>query len=52
MQAQTLELTEEITVHLVSPEEALTIIENGQMVQALHVAPLLKYLLGRQRARK
>lgn len=44
-QAQTLELTEEITVHLVSAERALEIVETGQMLQALHVAPLLRYLM-------
>ncbi len=43
-QAQTLEITEEITVHLVSPERVMQIIEQGEMLQALHVAPLLKYL--------
>ena len=43
-QAQHLEKTEEITVHVVSPERAHEIINNGEMVQSLHVAPLLKYL--------
>nr|WP_083732883.1 NUDIX hydrolase [Spirosoma montaniterrae] len=43
-QAQNLEITEEITVHLVSPERAMQIIEQGEMLQALHVAPLLKHL--------
>jgi 8-oxo-dGTP pyrophosphatase MutT (NUDIX family) len=41
---QHLELTEEITVHVVSPERAREIINNGEMMQALHLAPLLKYL--------
>ncbi|MGF7215584.1 8-oxo-dGTP pyrophosphatase MutT (NUDIX family) [Spirosoma lacussanchae] len=45
VQAQELEITEEITVHLVSRERVLDIIETGEMLQALHVAPLLKYCL-------
>lgn len=44
-QAQSLESTEEITVHLVSPERAREIAENGEMMQALCLSPLLKYLL-------
>lgn len=44
MQAQELEATEEISVHLVSPAEALALIDSGQMIQALHLAPLLRYL--------
>ena len=43
-QSQTLDDTEDITVHLVSPEQARAIINNGQMVQAMCAAPLLKYL--------
>ncbi|GAB4022254.1 NUDIX hydrolase [Spirosoma koreense] len=43
-QAQHLEKTEEITVHLVSPERAMDIINQSEMIQALHLAPLLKYL--------
>ncbi|GAB4055393.1 NUDIX hydrolase [Spirosoma litoris] len=43
-QAQHLENTEEITVHVVSRERAMEIINNGEMMQALHLAPLLKYL--------
>lgn len=43
-QDQHLEKTEEITVHIVSPERAREIINNSEMIQALHVAPLLKYL--------
>lgn len=43
-QAQHLEKTEEITVHVVSPERAREIINTSEMIQALHVAPLLKYL--------
>ncbi|UHG92133.1 NUDIX hydrolase [Spirosoma oryzicola] len=46
-QAQHLEITEEITVHVVSPERTWEIINNGEMMQSLHLAPLLKYLAGR-----
>lgn len=45
-QPQTLDDTEDITVHLVSPQQALRIIDSGQMVQAMCAAPLLKYLYG------
>ncbi|GAB3341186.1 NUDIX hydrolase [Larkinella ripae] len=44
-QTQQLEATEEISVHLVSPGQVLDLINAGQLVQALHVAPLLRYLL-------
>lgn len=47
-QDQHLEITEEITVHVVSPERALEIIDNGEMLQSLHIAPLLRYCLNRQ----
>ncbi|GAB4036032.1 NUDIX hydrolase [Spirosoma gilvum] len=43
-QAQHLEKTEEITVHIVSRERAQEIIDSGEMMQSLHLAPLLKYL--------
>ncbi|MBO0931565.1 NUDIX hydrolase [Fibrella aquatilis] len=43
---QDLELTEEIAVWTVSPVEALTVLDTGQMMQSLHAAPLLRYLLG------
>ena len=46
-QRQHLESTEEITVHIVSPERALEIINTGDMMQSLHLAPLLKYFLNR-----
>ena len=46
-QPQHLDDTEDITVHLVSPKQALTIIDSGQMPQAMCAAPLLRYLLGR-----
>lgn len=43
-QAQDLEKTEEITVHVVSRERTWEIVNNSEMIQSLHVAPLLKYL--------
>ncbi|GAB3642780.1 NUDIX hydrolase [Spirosoma arcticum] len=46
-QPQMLDDTEDITVHLVSPEQALAIVNSGQMVQAMCAAPLLKYLISR-----
>ena len=46
-QPQQLDSTEDITVHLVSPEQALAIIDSGQMPQAMCAAPLLRYLLSR-----
>ncbi|MFN3345888.1 MAG: NUDIX hydrolase [Chloroherpetonaceae bacterium] len=42
---QQLEATEEITVHLKSPEEVKALIFQGEFIQALHTAPLLKFLL-------
>lgn len=44
LQPQSLESTEEITVHVVSPERAREIINQGEMMQSLHLAPLFKYL--------
>lgn len=44
-QAQELELTEEISVHLIRPRELLALLDDGQLLQALHAAPLLRYLL-------
>ena len=41
-----LEATEEITVHLVSSEQARQIADSGQIIQSLFLAPLYKYLLG------
>ncbi len=41
---QSLDATEEISVHLVSHDELRSIVLEGGMMQALHVAPLLKYL--------
>lgn len=40
---QNLERSEDITVHLFSPQEVKRMIANDEIVQALHVAPLLKY---------
>lgn len=42
---QQLESTEEITVHLKSPQEIQNLIQQGEFIQALHAAPLLKFLL-------
>jgi 8-oxo-dGTP pyrophosphatase MutT (NUDIX family) len=39
------EATEEILVHLATPDEVREIIYGGGLIQALHAAPLLKYLL-------
>lgn len=45
LQPPDLEATEEIAVHLVSPDRALEIALGGEMIQALFLAPLLKYFL-------
>jgi 8-oxo-dGDP phosphatase len=45
LQPPNLEATEDITVHLVPREEAQRIVLEGEMIQALQVAPLLKYFL-------
>lgn len=42
---QQLEETEELSVHTVSIEQLRTIALEGGMMQSLHVAPVLKYLL-------
>jgi len=42
--AQRLDATEEITIHLVSPERLGEIIDAGDIVQALHAAPIIRYL--------
>ncbi len=44
LQAQNLEHTEEIVVHLLSPSEVETALQDGDVIQALHAAPLWKYL--------
>ena len=41
------EVTEDLRVHLVKVENAAGIIDQGEMIQALHAAPLLRYLLNR-----
>ncbi|MBC8043428.1 MAG: NUDIX hydrolase [Rhizobacter sp.] len=45
LQPQALEPTEEITVHLLRPGEVRSVLLGDEMIQALHAAPLLKYLL-------
>jgi 8-oxo-dGDP phosphatase len=42
-----LDATEDITVHLVKTADILGLIDEGDMIQALHVAPLLRCLLRR-----
>lgn len=41
---QHLEDTEALTVHLLSLEEVKELLENGQIIQSLHAAPLWKYM--------
>jgi 8-oxo-dGTP pyrophosphatase MutT (NUDIX family) len=41
------ETTEDLRVHRVGVADAVRLIDAGDMVQALHLAPLLRYLLGR-----
>ena len=42
------EATEDLRVHLLPLGDVPSLIEQGEMVQALHVAPLLRYLLRRR----
>ena len=42
---------EDLRLHLVTLTELETLVEDGEFVQALHLAPLLKYLLMRQKGR-
>jgi len=42
---QELDATEDISVHLVTFDELRAIVLDGSMMQALHAAPILKYLL-------
>ena len=42
------EVTEDLRVHLVPLAEIRGLIDNGDMIQALHTAPLLRYLLRRR----
>ena len=39
------EATEDLRIHHIPADQVRTLIDEGQMVQALHVAPLLRYLL-------
>ena len=39
--------TEDLRVHLVKVSDAVCLIDSGDMIQALHAAPLLRYLLKR-----
>lgn len=41
------ESTEDLRVHLVKVTDAASLIDRGDMIQALHAAPLLRYLLRR-----
>jgi len=41
------EQTEDLRIHLVKLSDAVGLIDSGDMIQALHVAPLLLYLLRR-----
>jgi 8-oxo-dGTP pyrophosphatase MutT (NUDIX family) len=43
------EATEDLRVHLVPQHAVLSLIDSGQVAQALHAAPLLRYLLGENR---
>lgn len=45
LQPPQLEATEEIHVHLVSLNDLRVLLDQGEFLQALHAAPLLKYLL-------
>jgi 8-oxo-dGTP pyrophosphatase MutT (NUDIX family) len=42
------DLTEDLRVHLIPVAEVLALIDGGDMIQALHAAPLLRYLLKRR----
>ncbi|HWR00495.1 MAG TPA: NUDIX hydrolase [Chlorobaculum sp.] len=44
-ESQSLDPTEQITVHPVPLERLHTLALNGDMIQALHIAPVLKYLM-------
>jgi 8-oxo-dGDP phosphatase len=45
--APTPEQTEDLRIHLVKVADAVRLIDEGDMVQSLHTAPLLRYLLRR-----
>jgi 8-oxo-dGDP phosphatase len=42
------EATEDLRMHLLPLAEVTALIDSGEMIQALHVAPLLRYLLRRR----
>jgi 8-oxo-dGTP pyrophosphatase MutT (NUDIX family) len=41
------ESTEDLRIHLVKMGDVLPLFDAGEMIQALHAAPLLRYLLAR-----
>ena len=43
LSTQHLEGTEDISVHLFTPAEVKTMLQTGELIQALHAAPLWKY---------
>jgi 8-oxo-dGTP pyrophosphatase MutT (NUDIX family) len=45
------EATEDIRIHVVPIDEVIEVIDDGEMVQALNIAPLTRYLLSRRRRR-
>ncbi len=45
------ETTEDLRVHLVKVDDALRLFDQGDIIQALHAAPLLRYLLKRTSGR-
>jgi 8-oxo-dGTP pyrophosphatase MutT (NUDIX family) len=42
------DLTEDLRVHLVPLAEIPALVDGGEMIQSLHAAPLLRYLLKRR----
>ncbi len=46
--AATPEATEDLRVHLVPVDDVPRLLDDGEMIQALHAAPLLRYLLRRR----
>jgi len=48
LEAQHQEQTEDIHVHLMEPSEVRRLLEQGEIVQALHAAPLWKYFASRK----
>lgn len=48
LQEQQLDATEELQVHLVRVDEVHDLLMSGEITQALHAAPLLKYLLSQR----